>query len=121
MEINNPDEFVMWAASLFQRAILEEKTEDFVVNVEQAQKFGEAYRYFQRLAKENGGHIENVMLQPQLRAAGFTATFPYLDLVEESVKEFASRLQDADAVTFSPSDNIMDISINIPDVFRLKP
>lgn len=120
MEIHSPDDFVMWAASLYQRAILEENVGDFVVNVSQAQKFGEVYRYFQKLAKENGGRIEHVMLQPQFRAAGFTATFPYIDLVEESVQEFASQLQAADAVTFSPSGGIVDISINIPDVFRPK-
>lgn len=120
MKSYDPDEFVMWIASLINRAITEENVDDFAVNVAQANKFAKAYQYFTNLAKENGGRIDGVMLQPQFRVAGFTIQLPYLDLVAESVKEFASQLQEADAVTFSPTNDVVDISINIPNVFYPK-
>ena len=96
-------------------------TEDFEVNPDQMKKLSDLVEFFKKAAKDLGGKIESVSLDPSNPPSGVTANFVVFDLFGEDVQRFCDVIRSCSAISMDVNTNDeICISCTVPDVFILK-
>ena len=95
------------------------KDEDFVINPEQAKKFGLIVDFFTKSAKKLGGEVKPIKLIPHEQNGDLEAYFEVFSLNgPESVQEFCRVIKHASAFGIDPTDDgRVCIGITVPNIF----
>ena len=92
--------------------------EDIEVNPTQMKKLNDLVEFFKKAAKDLGGKIESVSLDPSNPPNGVTANFLVFDLFGEDVQRFCDVIRACSAISMDV--NVKDeicISCTVPNVF----
>lgn len=96
-------------------------TQDFEVNPDQMKKLSNLVEFFKKAAKDLGGKIESVSLDPSNPPSGVTANFVVFDLFGEDVQRFCDVIRSCSAISMDVNTNDeICISCTVPDVFIRK-
>ena len=92
--------------------------EDFALDPIQLRKFLDLLDFFEKAAKDLGGKIEAVDLDPLNPPTGLTASFVVFDLAGDDVQRFCDVIRNCSAISMDvTSDDKVCISCTIPKVF----
>ena len=95
--------------------------EDFETNPEQMEKLNNLISFFKQAAKDLGGKIESIDLNPSNPPNGITANFIVFDLFGDDVRRFCDVIRECSAISMDVTINDeISISCTIPNVFTLK-
>jgi hypothetical protein len=84
-------------------------------------KLSDLVEIFKKAAKDLGGKIESVSLDPSNPPSGVTANFVVFDLFGEDVQRFCDVIRSCSAISMDVNTNDeICISCTVPDVFILK-
>lgn len=97
------------------------KPEDFEVNPIQMEKLNNLVEFFRKAAKDLGGRIISVDIDPVLPPNGVTANFIVFDIAGNDVKRFCDVIRECSALSMDVTVNDeISISCTIPNVFVRK-
>lgn len=95
--------------------------EDFDINPDQLQKLNNLVEFFKKAAKDLGGKIVSVDLDPLDPPCGVTARFIVFDLFGEDIQRFCDVIRECSAISMDVMDtDEIEISCTIPNIFVQK-
>lgn len=95
--------------------------DDFDIDQEQMRKFDNLVEFFKKAAKDLGGKIESVSLNPTNPPSGVTANFVVFDLFGDDVQKFCDVIRECSAISMDITDkDEISISCTIPGVFKFR-
>jgi len=111
-------EFARKLVAAFDLEMQNMKPEDFEVDEVQLEKLKKLAMFFDKAAKDLGGKIVSVDLDPLVPPCGITANFIVFDLFGDEVKKFCDVLRECSAVSMDATDSgEVSISCTIPGIF----
>lgn len=124
-DFNNPSisdaEFAKRLVGALDEAMSGLAPDDFEVDPDQMQKLHDLIEFFKKAAKDLGGKIESVRLDPLSPPNGITANFIVFDLFGDDVQKFCEVIRNCSAVSMDTTvNNEVSISCTIPGVFVRK-
>lgn len=93
-------------------------TDDLMIDPVQLSKLNDLVGFFKKAAKDLGGRIVSIDLNPVLPPNGVTANFVVFDLAGDDVKRFCDVVRECSAISMDVTDtDEICISCTIPGVF----
>lgn len=118
-ELVNDMLFDAW--KIYEHELNNRKNEDYYINKEQMSKVIRAYKFFDRITKENDDRLEEFKINPKEENAYITAYSYCWSFYNDDVKELLDILGCASGLSIdATSDGEVCISFVIPDVYRHK-
>ena len=125
LNFNDPNisdlEFSKRLVSAYQKATENINPDEYIVDIEQFRKLNNLVEFFKNTAKELGGKIESIDINPAEPPNGVTANFIVFDLFGDEIKRFCDVIQHCSAISMDVTvkDEIC-ISCTIPGIFVRK-
>ena len=112
------EEFAKRFIAAFDESMKDAKPEDFEVNPEQLKKLEDLVAFFKKAAKDLGGKVVSVDLDPLMPPSGVTANFIVFDLFGDDIQRFCDVIRECSAISMDVTNkNEVSISCTIPAVF----
>jgi len=101
-----------------QKAMEEFDPNDYEADPEQLAKLNDLVDFFKKAAKDLGGKIESISLDPANPPNGVTANFIVFDLFGDEIQRFCDVIRACSAISMDVTVNDeISISCTIPGVF----
>lgn len=111
-------EFAKRFVEAYKKEAGELNLDDFIIDPVQLKKLNELVEFFEKTAKDLGGEIVSVDINPVLPSNGVTANFIVFDLLGDEIKKFCDVIQHCSAISMDvTSDDEICISCTIPNIF----
>ena len=92
--------------------------DEYQINPQQLQKLVDLIDFFKKAAKDLGGKIESIDIDPAAPPNGITANFVVFDLFGEDVQRFCEVIRHCSAISMDVTINDeVSISCTVPNVF----
>lgn len=112
------EEYVRNLGKLYNKVLSLRSNDDYIINQPQMDKLVEVLNFFIDAAKECGGKIEPMNLEPRAEHGGVTATFLVFDIHGEKIQEFCKAISYTSAMTIDATNDGICISVTVPNVFK---
>lgn len=124
-DFNDPtisdQEFVKRFMAAYHKEMEDFDPDEYQVNPEQLQKLINLIDFFKKAAKDLGGKIESIDIDPAAPPNGITANFIVFDLFGEDIQRFCEVIRHCSAISMDVTvKDEVSISCTIPNVFTLK-
>ena len=95
--------------------------DDFDIDQVQMDKLNELVAFFRKAAKDLGGKIESVNINPLNPPSCVTANFVVFDLFGADIQKFCDVIRNCSAISMDVTvDDEVSISCTIPGVFKVR-
>lgn len=117
--INKDDEIFASTLGIMQEAIMAKcKDENYTINKDNYEKYLFVLGNLLKMAKEQGGKLEDIDIQPKQQHAFVTVVFEMIDLYGENVKTFTDMVEKVDVFSVEPlTDGTIRVGVTINNVF----
>ena len=114
-------EFAKRFMAAYNKELKDFDPDEYQVNLTQLQKLINLIDFFKKAAKDLGGKIDSIDIDPSSPPNGITANFIVFDIFGEDVQRFCDVLRHCSAVSMDVTvHDEVSISCTIPNVFTLK-
>ena len=124
-DFNDPSisdhEFAKRLVDAFDKEMEGVTSDDFAIDTTQMKKLNDLIEFFKKAAKDLGGKIDSISLDPSNPPNGVTASFVVFDLFGDDVQRFCNVIRECSAISFDVTNrDEVCISCTIPGVFVRK-
>ena len=121
-DFNDPtisdQEFVKRFMVAYHKEMEDFDPDEYQINPQQLQKLVDLIDFFKKAAKDLGGKIESIDIDPAAPPNGITANFVVFDLFGEDVQRFCEVIRHCSAISMDVTINDeVSISCTVPNVF----
>jgi len=95
--------------------------DDWTIDQAQLQKLHDLIEFFKKAAKDLGGKIDSIDIDPAAPPNGITANFLVFDLFGDEVQQFCDVVRHCSAISMDVTvDDEISISCTVPNIFVRK-
>ena len=111
-------EFAKQLMEAYDKEMANANPEDYEIDPIQLKKMNDLIEFFKKAAKDLGGKIESIDLNPSKPPNGITANFIVFDLFGDDIQRFCDVIRHCSAISMDVTVNDeISISCTIPGVF----